>query len=279
MTTQVVLLGTGTPDLSSERYGASTAIVVDDTAYIVDLGPGAVYRMVGAKDNGIKALAPAKVETVFITHLHSDHTVALNDLLLSAWVLGRENTLHLYGPTGLHSMVDHLLKAYEIDIHQRIHGVEALEASGIQTDVHKIQPGVIYEDERVNVEAFSVKHGGFEAYGFKFTTADGKTVVISGDTVPLPVVAEKAADCDLLIHNAYSAKAVKERSEQSQQNHRALLTSTVELAQIANQAKPKRLVLTHIPSWDIPPQQLVDEVKEHYDGEVIAGRDLDVFRL
>jgi ribonuclease BN (tRNA processing enzyme) len=205
--------------------------------------------------------------------------VALNDLLLSAWVLGRENTLHLYGPTGLQSMVDHLLKAYEIDIQQRINGVEALDDSGLQADVHEIYQGVIFQDARVTVEAFPVQHGGFEAYGFKFTTSDGKTVVHSGDTVPLEIVGQQAKGVDMLIHNVYSAKALQARSEQSQKNHRALLTSTVELAEIANQAQPKQLVLTHLPSWDVTPQEVVEEIRQHYDGDVIAGADLLIFTL
>lgn len=42
--TRIVLLGTGTPVPDPDRSGPATAIVVGDTAYLVDFGPGVVRR-------------------------------------------------------------------------------------------------------------------------------------------------------------------------------------------------------------------------------------------
>jgi ribonuclease BN (tRNA processing enzyme) len=79
--TQVVLLGTGTPRPEPTRSGPATAVVVGDTAYLVDVGPGIVRRAEAAFEKGVAALAPDKLTTAFITHLHSDHTVGLPDLI------------------------------------------------------------------------------------------------------------------------------------------------------------------------------------------------------
>jgi ribonuclease BN (tRNA processing enzyme) len=79
--TQVVLLGTGTPRADPDRSGAGTAIVVNDTPYLVDFGAGVVRRAKSAVvDRGVAALDPVKLRVVFVTHLHSDHTVGYPDL-------------------------------------------------------------------------------------------------------------------------------------------------------------------------------------------------------
>src|SRR4030081_811919 len=72
--TRVVLLGTGTPLPDPDRSGPATAIVVDDSAYLVDFGPGVVRRAKAAVlDRHITALEPANLKVAFVTHLHSDH--------------------------------------------------------------------------------------------------------------------------------------------------------------------------------------------------------------
>src|SRR5690242_11473248 len=73
--TKVVLLGTGTPVPDPDRSGPATAIVVDDSAYLVDFGPGVVRRAKAAVfDRNMTALEPANLKVAFVTHLHSDHT-------------------------------------------------------------------------------------------------------------------------------------------------------------------------------------------------------------
>ena len=68
---------------------------------------------------------------------------------------------------------------------------------GYQVQATEIEPGIVYRDDRVEVEAFPVSHGTLEAYGYKFTTIDGKVIVVSGDTAPLEIVAQKARGADM----------------------------------------------------------------------------------
>jgi len=51
--TQVVLLGTGTPNADPERMGSCTAVVVDGVPYLVDCGPGVVRRAAQAAERGV----------------------------------------------------------------------------------------------------------------------------------------------------------------------------------------------------------------------------------
>jgi ribonuclease Z len=74
--TKLVLLGTGSPPPDPDRSGPASAVVVNGTAYLVDFGAGVVRRAKAAvAERGIDALDPVKLRVVFLTHLHSDHTV------------------------------------------------------------------------------------------------------------------------------------------------------------------------------------------------------------
>lgn len=275
--TQVVLLGTGTPNTDPNRMGPSLAIVVGDNAYLVDFGPGVVRRAAAAYENGIEALRVANLKIAFLTHLHSDHTVGYPDLIFSPWVMGREQPIQVYGPPGLSSMTEHILAAYEQDKTARVCGLELINEDGYGAVSHEIQTGVCYEDDCVKVEAFGVDHGDtWLALGYKFTTAD-RTIVISGDTAPCESVLKLWEGCDVLVHEVYSAEGFKDRPEGWQYYHSHMHTSSKELAGIANQIKPKLLVLTHLLLWGVTEEELVAEITEDYSGEVACGEDLGVY--
>ena len=84
--TRLVLLGTGTPNADPDRWGPAAAIVVNGQAYLVDCGAGVVRRAAAAARNGIDALVAERLTHVFITHLHSDHTLGYPDVILTPWV-------------------------------------------------------------------------------------------------------------------------------------------------------------------------------------------------
>src|SRR5947207_1449650 len=156
--TQLVLLGSGNPSADPDRSGPSVAVVVNNTPYIVDCGPGVVRRASAAFRKGLAGLAVQKLKTLFVTHLHSDHTLGYPDLIFSPWVLGRKDAVEAYGPTGLKAMTDHLLAAYSEDIAIRTDGLEHGNRTGYKVNAHEIKPGVVYKDENVTVKAFPVQH-------------------------------------------------------------------------------------------------------------------------
>ena len=104
---RVVLLGTGTPNAEPERSGPCVAVVVKDSAYIVDIGPGVVRRAAAAYNKGVKALKTTNLKIAFCTHLHSDHTAGYPDLIFTPWVEGRDVPLEMYGPPGIRDMTEH----------------------------------------------------------------------------------------------------------------------------------------------------------------------------
>jgi ribonuclease BN (tRNA processing enzyme) len=284
--TQVVLLGTGTPPADPDRSGAATAVVVNETAYLVDFGAGVVRRAKSALvDKGVAALDPVKLRVVFVTHLHSDHTVGYPDLILTPWVLGRRVPLEVYGPSGIKAMTDHVMEAYRADFEARsrdrkLYTVGAFP-EGHAVNAHEIRPGIVYKDANVTVTAFPTKHA-MESYGYRFDTPD-RSIVISGDTNPVQATIDACNGCDVLVHEVLTHDWLSRRPdfhEYAAHHH----TTTTQLIELATKARPRLLVLYHaslslrptVDSERSTPATLLKEMAA-YSGRVVVGRDLDVY--
>ena len=275
--TRIVMLGTGTPNADPERSGPAVAVVVGGHAYLVDAGAGVVRRAAAAQAKGIAELNPEKLDIVFITHLHSDHTLGLPDLILTPWVLERRKPLRIYGPPGIKNMSRKLLDAYAEDIRIRQQGLEPDKHEGYQVEPHEIIEGVVYRDSHVTVTAFEVPHANWKhAFGYRFQTRDG-VYVISGDTRPSDKVVAQCDGCEVLVHEVYSADRYRERPPEWQRYHLDAHTSTVDLAALATRARPKLLVLYHQLYWGATDEDLVREVKRGYPGAVVSAKDLEVY--
>jgi ribonuclease BN (tRNA processing enzyme)/acetylornithine deacetylase/succinyl-diaminopimelate desuccinylase-like protein len=273
--TQLVMLGTGTPNADPDRSGPALAVVRGGDAYLVDAGPGVLRRAAAAQRDGVAALAPSNLRTLFLTHLHHDHTLGLGELLLGAWTLERTVPLRIYGPEGTKRMVELLLQAYEPDIRNRIDGAEPANTTGWRADVVEIAPGEVYRDSNVVVTAIAVPHGDWaEAYGYKFTSPE-RTIVVSGDTRPSDALVEACGGCDLLVHEVMSAERLATRPPAWQAYHRGAHTSTAQLADIATRARPRQLLLYHQLYWGTDDDGLIAELRRAgYTGRVTAARDL-----
>jgi ribonuclease BN (tRNA processing enzyme) len=278
--TRLVVLGTGTPNADPERSGPATAVVVDDRAYLFDAGPGVVRRAaLAAREREIPALEAPRLGRVFLTHLHSDHTVGLPDLLLSPWVLGRVEPLEVFGPPGTTAMVDAIREAWSADVDVRLNGLEPHDENpeGYRAVATDVQPGVVYRDDLVTVTALRVVHGSFEMpLGYRVDGPD-RTIVISGDAAPGDAIVEACNGCDVLVHEVYSAERFSTRPPEWQAYHSSFHTSTVELAEIANRARPGLLVVYHQLFWGTDDDGLIREIRAAgYAGPLASARDLDV---
>lgn len=288
--TQIVLLGTGNPPADPDRSGPATAIIVNGTPYLVDFGAGVIRRAKAAvADRGISALEPTNLRVVFVTHLHSDHTVGYPDLILTPWVLGRHASLEVYGPPGIKAMSEHVLEAYRADFETRIKGYNQTgytggsSPQGHSVNAHEITgAGVVYKDDNVTVTAFRTKHA-MESYGYRFDTPD-RSIVISGDTNPAQATIDACNGCDVLIHEVLTQEWLAKRPD-FQKYASQFHTSTTQLAELAAKAKPRLLILYHASiSWRpvvdnvrSTPSELLNEMTSRYSGHVVVGRDLDVF--
>lgn len=278
--TKVVFLGTGVPGPNPERSGPATAIVVDDRAYLIDIGAGVMRRAAAAAEKGVTGVEPGKLTIAFITHLHSDHTIGLPDLIFTGWA-GRKQ-LDIYGPAGTKAMTDDVLAAWKRDIEIRTRGLE--QRKPLVVIARDAKPGVIYRDDKVTVTAFAVPHGNWKsAFGYRFQTPD-RVIVISGDTTPSDELVAQCNRCDLLIHEVYSPSSVVPQMPDWKAYRAKYHTSTDELAALATRAKPKLLAVYHIAGRNpnskngrYTGQEILNEIKKSYSGPVVVAEDLDVY--
>ena len=272
--TEVVLLGTGMPRPDPTAAGPATAVVVGDQVLLFDAGRAVMQQLAAAR------LPISGPTATFITHLHSDHTVGLPDLILTSWVMRRRHPMPIHGPPGLRRMVDRILEAWAIDIQVRTEGLEREPRGGERVTVREIGPGVVHDSAGVRVTAIRVPHGDFpDALGFIVETPD-RVIVISGDTGPSAAIERAARGADVLVHEVYSAAhlAPEDRpgGELWPAYMRAFHTSDEEVGAIAARAGVKLVVLTHLLRMGASDADLIAGVRRGgFTGPVVVGKDLE----
>ena len=278
--TRVVVLGTGNPIPDARRFGPGIAVIHKGESYLFDVGSGVIQNATRARYRyDIPSLYPTQICCVFLTHLHSDHTLDYVELSFTMW-WRRFRRVLAFGPTGLRKMTDGMLAMMQPDIRVRESGSQPVNspvARIYEPLVTEISEGVVFEKDDLVIEAFKVNHGDIRpAFGYRITT-DDKSIVISGDTAFSETLIEKARGVDLLFHEAISDAGLLRTSEAFQAYHKRSHTTATELARIARTAKPGKLVVYHVLYYGLPEQTVLDEIRRGYDGEVVLANDLDLF--
>jgi len=273
--TVVVLLGTGFPRPLPDAAGPATAVLVGSRILLFDAGPGVMHQFALAK------LSVQGPEAAFITHLHTDHTLGLPDLIFTTWVMRRPTPLTLIGPPGLQRMVDHLAEAYSEDREIRSQGLEGLPRDAWRPRVHEVRSGVVYDSSHVRVTAFRVPHGTWPvALGYRIDTPE-RSIVVTGDTRPSDEIVKQARGVDVLVIETYPDSIYRRNrgaqlGDTTNDYFRKFHISAVQVGELAKRAQPKLVVLTHIVRMGATDEQLEREVRAGgYAGRVVVGHDLE----
>jgi ribonuclease Z len=264
----VTLLGTGDPVPLADRFGPSILVEVGNRKLIFDAGRGSTIRLQQLK------IPWNDVNTVFLTHLHSDHVGGLPDLMLTSWLLGRDVPLRVWGPTGTKAMMSNLIRAFEFDIAIR-KADDLRPASGAVVTATDISPGVVYSEDGLNVTAFLVDHGPVRpAFGYRIDY-EGHSVVLSGDTRPSENLVRAAKGVDLLVHEVAFMDEKALNSSKQFQRIMAHHSSPSEAGRIFSQVKPKLVVYSHFTTrGSVTMDGLVAETRKTYSGPLEIGEDL-----
>ncbi|UUU29345.1 MBL fold metallo-hydrolase [Streptomyces sp. CA-210063] len=311
----LVLLGTnsGPPPLAN-RYGTSSALVINGRTYVVDCGRGAVTQYLRA------GLSMPSLAGIFLTHLHADHIVDYYSFpLLSAGASGAQGfrtpvSVYGPGPAGIPStvagapgpvpgtvemtqlagqayaaaptffMTEHIGidPATLLDVHDVLPPT-AIGASATNT-APTMRPFTVMENDDVKVSAILVPHGAaFPAYAYRFDTDHG-SVVFSGDTAITLNTITLARNADVLVHEAlYPDGLASLGLPQSLIDHiLATHTDVTELGRIAAEAGAGALVATHLSPGN--PAAVSDATwrrllrdsahRSDYGGRMLLGTDL-----
>ncbi|MGE0438847.1 MAG: MBL fold metallo-hydrolase [Gemmatimonadales bacterium] len=276
---RVTLLGTGRPDPAIDRFGPATLIEAGGETLLIDCGRGATQRL---WQLGIPL---SRVTDVFLTHLHSDHTVGLPDLWLTGWLptpYGRRSApLGVWGPAGTADMTAAFGKAFAWDLDRRGRG-EGLPAAGAVLDAHDVQPGVVFDRHGVRVTAFFVDHGGLlePAYGYRIDS-QGRSVVVSGDTRASENLIQASAGVDLIVHEVIAAPAALLAQSETARRIVGFHTPPEDAGRVFARARPRLAVYSHVvllttdPAFPAPTaNELVPRTRTTYDGPLEVGDDL-----
>jgi len=279
---RVTLLGTGSPFPSMKRFGPGVLVQAGKETLLFDAGRGVTQRLIEAK------LRLGVVDTLFLTHLHSDHVVGIPDLWLTGWLESayaqRMGPFRVYGPAGTRDLMQGLEKAYAWDIATRI-ADQGLKKENVAVLTTEFVQGVVYERNGVRVTAFEVDHGDLikPAFGFRIDY-DGRSVVISGDTKFNENLIRHAAGVDLLIHQVAAAREelLKNPVFQVILAHH---TKPEEAGVVFSRAKPKLAVYYHFVLLGTPKipamteKDVLDLTRKTYSGPLVIGEDTMSFRI
>lgn len=251
--------------------------MVNESAYLIDFGPGVMRRvsaMSPSYGGQFEQMEISNIQHAFLTHIHSDHSGGLADLVLSPWVMGRDKELKLFGPKGLKEMVSNITDAYQLDINYRLYGTQPANKKGFVSIVEEIEEGVIFKDKNVTVTAFYNNHGDLkESFGYVFKT-DDKKIVFSGDTAISANLKKYSKDADILVHEVYSSEGFKSKADDWKIYHKAHHTSSIDLGVLAKELNPKTLVPSHILFWGASEDSIMNDIKLNFYGKVILAKDL-----
>jgi len=267
-----VLLGTGCPNCDPQRLGPSNLVRHGEHAFLVDCGSGVSQRLVQAGTPG-KAL-----EAVLLTHLHSDHTVDLLQLIMSSWHQGRDRPQKIFGPKGTRRFVEGLLEFWRPEFEQRIAHEKRPSTLALQAEVQEIEDGVIICHADMTVRAVRVEHSPIKnAFGFVFEAA-GRKLAFSGDTAFCPALIEASRNADVLVHECFIHREMKiipgVRTKEGTDAVASYHTLSTEVGKVATHANVKCLVLNHFVPTQFDRSALLADVRADYNGPIVIGEDL-----
>lgn len=151
---QIIFLGTssGVPTRSRNVSGVALRLPQRAEFWLFDCGEGTQHQILRSD------LKISQLTRIFITHMHGDHIFGLMGLLASVGLAGNPHRIDIYGPPGLS---DYLQACQRYSYTHFSYPIK----------VHKIQPGVIYEDEEYQVSCSRLHHR-ITAFGYRITEKD-----------------------------------------------------------------------------------------------------------
>lgn len=296
---KLTFLGTSAGSPTAERNVSSIMLDLRQERgrlWLFDCGEATQMQMQKAK------FSLAKLEMIFLTHLHGDHLFGLPGVLTTRSLMQNQSPLTLVGPKGIKQFIQTVI---DISYSWLTYPLNIIELE---------QDGLVFEDNKFRVEAKLLAHR-VPCFGYRIIEKDlpasldidklkkdnihigsfyrdlkegrtvtledgriihgkdyletirkGKKIAILGDTIPCQASIDLAQDVDLLIHEATQEQALEEKA--LERGH----STTVHAATIAKQAHAMRLIITHIsPRYSLNDKtKLVSEARNIFAPTEIA---------
>jgi len=256
----VTLLGTGAAWPDADRSAPAFHVQHENISILIDCGGGTPHQLMKA------GISPSKIDTILFTHIHIDHCVEFPSLIFGAYLTGKEGSFDVYGPEGTRHFTESIFKdTYDFAAAM----MKKIRDKDINFVTKEINGGLVLKSDGLVVEAQEVEHG-IPTLAYKIT-ANGKSVVFSGDTAPCDGLKKLAQDADLLVIECSFPEATGPKP-----GH--LIPSQV--GKLAQESNVKKVVLVHLfPTCKGKESGMVADVKKLFDGPVEVGTDLQRFTL
>ena len=274
---ELTLLGTGCPSVDHKRYGPSNLVSTKNTKILVDCGSGITQRLHELK------VSSADIDALLFTHLHSDHTVDLYQLIISSWHSYRIKPWKIYGPKGTKKFVKKIMDAWADERKLRISYEARASAKAFDIQVIEFRSIGALKIKDIKIKYFEVDHKPVKfAYGFCFINKN-KKLTISGDTKPCENLMKYAQKSDVLLHEVFIEGEIlqtnKMRTKKTLHNVQSYHTTSSEVGKIAFIARAKKLVLTHFVPTRFNKKNLKKLVKKDFGKDPVIGEDLMIIKV
>ena len=258
----ITFLGTGTPRPDINKLGPSILINTQHEEILLDMGRGTTLRLNQIGNNY------AKINDIYISHLHFDHVVGLADFWLTSNVWQKKTNTNIYGPIGIKNFCDGLLNTYKEDIKYRYKNEKISNLKCFNFPKKKIY------QSNLEITSFKNLHGHIEnSHGFKIKYKD-KVIVYSGDTTFSDNVINNSKNADILIHELIATTKKIYNSNKKLRDVVSSHTNIKQLIKILNICKPKLTIINHALLFGVSEDYVLNKIRENYSGEVIFSKDL-----
>lgn len=270
----LTILGTASALPFSDRNPSAQALSVHGRLFLIDCGEGTQRRM------RQEHLSFAKIQAIFISHIHGDHVFGIFGLLSTMSLYHRTGKLCIYAPRNFGPVLKFFMSWFGQELGYEVEHV-VLEAKS---------PETVYEDKAVRVSAFPLNHK-IDCYGFRFDEVlperkpsplsvavpgrenrKARSYAYCSDTAPFPQLADWVKGVDVLYHEATYPAGLQDKAVQY------FHSTTEDAARTALQAGAGKLFLGHYSSRISDFDSYLREARGIFE-ETLAVNDGDVFEI
>ena len=290
-------LGTaGGPVPTADRAEPSNFLVAGDQQILVDTGDGTVNQLAGL------GMDMRRIRTVFISHLHLDHSGGLAAVIGLRWMNQFPGQLTIYGPPGIREVVDGIIASMAPPARIGFGLGTPPPGAGASVRAVELRGGQIVPlGDGLTATAAANSHFDHDgkpdpsniSFSYRFALGD-RSITYTGDTGPSDAVTRLASGTDMLVSEVIDLdrllKEIKEwrvdaPPEMFAAMQRHLSTHhllPVDVGVLAAEAKVGRVLLTHFavpgPLSESEPA-LRAGIGKKFSGPVDLARDLSSFDL
>jgi len=275
---------------TKERNHSAVLISYSIEGILIDCGEGTQRQM---KIAGIK---PSKITKILVSHWHGDHVLGIPGLIQTLAKNGYDKVLEIYGPEGTKSRMENMFKAFSFEdkIETKIYEITKkrffegkdffLEALPLEHGIITVGFSFIEKDKRrINIDTVrkigipdgpllgKLQSGESIIFKGKKITPEQATYVVKGkklsfiaDTVPCNNALELAMNSDILVCEATYADNLEEKAAEY------MHMTSKQAGLLANQAKAKKLILTHFSQRYKTMEEIEDDAKNVFSNTICA---------